>query len=184
MPPLCTAGYGLAHLDGGYFGALYLFVINAILIAASTTVVVRFLRFPLVKHVDPATERRYKRYFGLGLAALLLPSAFILYNTVTASVRSTSCRGLCPTPSSILGWRWSNARWFRRRIARGPRGVAGRNGTRGHRRPVASPIGAIHASRLHDHCQNDGPSGLEDLQRMVNLYAEGQRRCHCVTRSS
>ena len=46
-----------------------------------------------MKHVDPATERRYKRYFGLGLAALLLPSAFILYNTVTASVQSNKLQG-------------------------------------------------------------------------------------------
>lgn len=176
MPPLCTAGYGLAHLDGGYFfGALYLFVINAILIAASTTVVVRFLRFPLVKHVDPATERRYKRYFGLGLAALLLPSAFILYNTVTASVKSNKLQGFVSNTIQHPG------------VEVVKREVVFEDGL-----PVAHVVllgatvpGDIVAqwqaklAQFMPHAsmtivQNDGPSGLEDLQRMVNLYAEGQ----------
>ena len=47
MPP-CTAGYGLAHLDATYFfGALYLFLINIMLIATSTTLVVRIYVSPL-----------------------------------------------------------------------------------------------------------------------------------------
>ena len=46
MPPLCTAGYGLATWNGTYFfGALYLFLINTVFIAAATFVTTRFLRF-------------------------------------------------------------------------------------------------------------------------------------------
>jgi len=46
MPPLCTAGYGLATLNSKYFfGALYLFLINAISIASATFIITRFLKF-------------------------------------------------------------------------------------------------------------------------------------------
>ena len=68
MPPLCTAGYGLAHFDATYFfGALYLFLINIMLIATSTTLVVRYLRFPIAQPLDAAKEQKYKRVFTLGL---------------------------------------------------------------------------------------------------------------------
>ena len=59
MPPLCTAGYGLAHGDWHYFfGALYLFLINAALIATSTTLIVRYLRFPLKEILDPLRAKK------------------------------------------------------------------------------------------------------------------------------
>ena len=46
MPPLCTAGYGLATLQLNYFlGAFYLFFINTVFIAIATFVVVRFLKY-------------------------------------------------------------------------------------------------------------------------------------------
>src|SRR5690606_21893873 len=48
MPPLCTAGFGLATgRPAFFFGALYLYVINAIFIALATFAIVRFLGFPL-----------------------------------------------------------------------------------------------------------------------------------------
>ena len=46
MPPLCTAGYGLANLNSKYlFGALHLFFINTIFIALATLVTARLLNF-------------------------------------------------------------------------------------------------------------------------------------------
>ena len=42
MPPLCTAGYGLATAKGIFRGALFLFSINTIFIASATFIVVRF----------------------------------------------------------------------------------------------------------------------------------------------
>ena len=57
MPPLCTAGFGLAHGQWSYFfGALYLFLINSVLIAAATTIVVRYLRFPMVSLNGPRSR--------------------------------------------------------------------------------------------------------------------------------
>ena len=59
MPPLCTAGYGLAVWDLDFFiGAMFLFTINAIFIALATFSTVKFLRFPMVKYINSAKRRR------------------------------------------------------------------------------------------------------------------------------
>ena len=176
MPPLCTAGYGLAHLDATYFfGALYLFLINIMLIATSTTLVVRYLRFPIAQPLDAAKEQKYKRVFTLGLLALVLPSAFILYDTVSRSVTSSKIQAFVSETVEFPGTEV---------VKREVEFVEGR--------PVAhvvllgatvpADLIAQWANKLSERMpeatlevvQNDGPSGLEDLQRMVNLYAEGQ----------
>lgn len=62
MPPLCTAGFGLANGDWRFFaGAFYLFLLNSIFIWLATYLVVRFINFPKVKFIDPAREKRYKQ---------------------------------------------------------------------------------------------------------------------------
>ena len=87
MPPLCTAGFGLANGEWEYFfGAFYLFLINAILIATATTLVVRYLNFPQATFVDPVRERKYKGYFAVALLALVIPSGWIFYKTVSETV--------------------------------------------------------------------------------------------------
>lgn len=84
MPPLCTAGYGLAHLEWKYFfGAIYLFLINSVLIATSTTIVVRYLRFPQVNFLDSLREKKAKRWFSIALVVVIVPSIWIFYRTVT-----------------------------------------------------------------------------------------------------
>ena len=86
MPPLCTAGYGLANGEWNFlFGGFYLFLINTALIALSTWVVVRYLRFPTLTYVEPAVERRYKRLSALLFLALLGPSAWIFLGIVVES---------------------------------------------------------------------------------------------------
>lgn len=59
MPPLCTAGYGLAVWELEYFfGAMFLFTINTIYIALATFLIVKFLRFPMVKYINSAKRKR------------------------------------------------------------------------------------------------------------------------------
>lgn len=83
MPPLCTAGYGLATLNMKFFvGAFYLFLINAVFIALSTYVFVRILRFPLKDFVDPSVEKRTRAYTIAILIVFLVPSGITLYKTV------------------------------------------------------------------------------------------------------
>ncbi len=63
MPPLCTAGYGLATFQWNYFiGALYLFIINTVFIALATFLMVRFLRFPAKKIFKQRTNEPRSPY--------------------------------------------------------------------------------------------------------------------------
>lgn len=87
MPPLCTAGYGLATLQlNFFFGALYLFTLNAIFIALATLAIVRLLKFPLVKEVNPVRERKVKTYMAMGIIVLLAPSGWVLYQVTQEAV--------------------------------------------------------------------------------------------------
>lgn len=93
MPPLCTAGYGLATLNMKFFvGAFYLFLINAVFIALSTYVFVRFLRFPLKDFVDPSVEKKTRAYTIAILIVFLVPSGITLYKTVRQNLFEISAR--------------------------------------------------------------------------------------------
>src|SRR5690606_17073258 len=62
MPPLCTAGYGLAKANWEYFlGAMYLFTINAIFIALATFLVLKVLKFPMLKYANSQKRRLISR---------------------------------------------------------------------------------------------------------------------------
>ncbi|OJV20660.1 MAG: hypothetical protein BGO30_04840 [Bacteroidetes bacterium 41-46] len=77
MPPLCTAGYGIANLNIAYFaGAIYLFFINSLFIALATFIIVRYLRFPLVKFEDPVKQRRVRRMISIVTVLMILPSVY------------------------------------------------------------------------------------------------------------
>ena len=84
MPPLCTAGFGLASgLPSVFFGALYLFFINAVCISLATFGIVQLLHFPHVEQPDPVLRVRLRRYITAALVVVLAPSAVILYDVVT-----------------------------------------------------------------------------------------------------
>ncbi len=104
MPPLCTAGYGLANGEWNFLlGGFYLFLINTALIALSTWVVVRYLRFPLLHYVEPAVERRYKRMSALLFLALLGPSGYIFYDVVVTSREDASLKAFVENRMNIAG---------------------------------------------------------------------------------
>lgn len=87
MPPLCAAGFGLANGKFEYFfGAFYLFMLNSIFISMSTYIIVRYLRFPLVKFIDPIRERKVKRYITVFTLVTLIPSGIIFWNVTKASL--------------------------------------------------------------------------------------------------
>jgi uncharacterized membrane protein len=61
MPPLCTAGYGIATLQFRYFfDAFYLFVINTVFIGLVTFFVVCFLQF-LLKNLNNERSQKVSR---------------------------------------------------------------------------------------------------------------------------
>lgn len=83
MPPLCTAGFGLASRNLSYFGgAFYLFSINAVFIAFATLSVVKVLRLPSRGVVDEAVRRRTRLAIGVAVTAMLVPSTWLAYRLV------------------------------------------------------------------------------------------------------
>ena len=83
MPPLCTAGYGLATLQLHYFfGAAYLFLINSIFIALATFLGVKILKFDTVKSNNPVRARKVRTYVYVIAILTLLPSIYLTYNMI------------------------------------------------------------------------------------------------------
>ena len=86
MPPLCTAGYGIATGQWNFFmGAFYLFSINCVFITVSTVVIVKYLRYRPKQYVDAKTESRVRIWISLLVIATMIPSIFIAYNVVQKS---------------------------------------------------------------------------------------------------
>ncbi len=77
MPPLCTAGYGIASGSIAYFaGAFYLYFINSVFIALATFLTVRYLHFPFVKFTDSVKQKKVNRSITIFTIILIIPSIY------------------------------------------------------------------------------------------------------------
>lgn len=86
MPPLCTAGYGIATGSFTYFiGACYLFFINSVFIALATFLTVRTLKFPFVKFSDPLKQRKVNKIITAFTIILILPSIYSAFMVIKES---------------------------------------------------------------------------------------------------
>jgi uncharacterized hydrophobic protein (TIGR00271 family) len=95
MPPLCTAGYGLANRDWSMFGgAFYLFSINCVFIAASAVIVIEYLRLPHRKFVDRTVERRVKTTLWTVVTMTALPSIYLAFQLVENELFNSRARQL------------------------------------------------------------------------------------------
>ncbi len=110
MPPLCTAGFGIATANWNYFfGAFYLFFINAIFISLATYLIVRYLHFPEKEFVNTKVATRYRRWFIILSIAALTPSIYFLYTVYKDEVVKQDIDELVLTPiktqgNEILKW--------------------------------------------------------------------------------
>ncbi len=87
MPPLCTAGYGLAHGSlEMFFGAIYLFLINCVFIALSTLMLVSYLDPPHKQFVSKELESKVKRHIYIVVLVTILPSIYLAYVLVDREV--------------------------------------------------------------------------------------------------
>ena len=87
MPPLCTAGYGLATAQWSYFfGAFYLFFINTVFIALSTFLGVKLLRFHSYTNLMPELARRGKRLVWIVVIVTMIPAVFMTADIVKKNV--------------------------------------------------------------------------------------------------
>ncbi len=83
MPPICTAGYGVATLHFDYFfGALYLFTINTVFIGVSAMIISQILKFPIRTIIDPDKIKRVNSIITIILIAVTVPSAIFGYRLV------------------------------------------------------------------------------------------------------
>lgn len=80
MPPLCTAGYGLALGNYIYFfGALYLYMINCVFICIATFAIVKYLNYPIAKQLDLQHQKRVKYIVSILILLLIVPSIYFAY---------------------------------------------------------------------------------------------------------
>lgn len=87
MPPLCTAGYGLAMGEWSFFfGACYLFFINTVFIALATYLGVRLLQFKPKQFVDKARLAVVNRYIAVIVVVTMLPAVYMTTQIIRQSV--------------------------------------------------------------------------------------------------
>ncbi|NRB58339.1 MAG: DUF389 domain-containing protein [Winogradskyella sp.] len=86
MPPLCTAGYGLAKGNWEYFGgAMYLFSINTIFIALATFIVLKLLRFPMLKYANSSKRKFIARGASLVAIIVMIPAVWTFVKVLQES---------------------------------------------------------------------------------------------------
>ena len=110
MPPLCTAGYGLATGQWRYFaGAFYLFFINAVFISLATYWIVKYLHFPKAVFATKRQRNVYFLIYSLIAVLVTMPSVYFLYTvykqqTVNATLEQFVLRPIRSQGNEILKW--------------------------------------------------------------------------------
>ena len=93
MPPLCTAGFGIATGNIYYFlGAFYLFFINTVFISLATYLGVRMMKFRQKQFINKERYLKVKRYIVIVVVATMVPSFFMTYSIVKNSIFETNVR--------------------------------------------------------------------------------------------
>ena len=81
MPPLCTAGYGLAIGNISYFlGAFYLYTINCFFICISTLLIIKYLKYNPVKSLNPKSQKQIRYGITALIFLMVLPSFYLAYS--------------------------------------------------------------------------------------------------------
>ena len=81
MPPLCTAGYGLAIGNFSYFfGAFYLYSINCFFICIATFVIIKYLKYKPVKTLNQKFEKQIRYGISGLIVIMIIPSFYLAYD--------------------------------------------------------------------------------------------------------
>ena len=92
MPPLCTAGYGLATMQPRFiFGAFYLFCINTLFIMLSTAFVTKLMGIPSRKSENWTRQKKVKRLITIITVLTVIPSVLIGSFQVYQTVMEQNC---------------------------------------------------------------------------------------------
>ncbi|HSO86275.1 MAG TPA: DUF389 domain-containing protein [Draconibacterium sp.] len=83
MPPLCTAGYGLATAQFEFlFGAMYLFTINTVFIAISSVAISQILKFPINAEIEDSHKKKINSWISFVIILVAIPSVYFGYDLV------------------------------------------------------------------------------------------------------
>lgn len=90
MPPLCTAGYGIATGQPVFFlGAFYLFTINAVYIALSALLFTKLLRLPRHSFPSPGSQKQARLVITAAIMVTIIPSVYLAFQLVQHEVFKT-----------------------------------------------------------------------------------------------
>ncbi|MGM9703215.1 MAG: DUF389 domain-containing protein, partial [Prevotella sp.] len=104
MPPLCTAGFGLATGNLYYFfGAFYLFFINTVFISLSTYIGVRLMQFHRKQFLSEEVGKKAKRIVIAIVLVTMIPSAFLTVGIVKKSFFENNVRNFIANELSQSG---------------------------------------------------------------------------------
>ncbi len=104
MPPLCTAGYGLAVGNLSYFlGAFYLFFINTVFIGLATLVGTRMLKFRQITLPDADNMKKVKRYIIVIVVLTMLPASYMTWLIIRQSIANNNLRKFVRTELAFKG---------------------------------------------------------------------------------
>jgi uncharacterized hydrophobic protein (TIGR00271 family) len=93
MPPLCTAGFGLATGNWFYLlGAVYLFFINSLFICLATFLIVKRLHFKKKEFLTLQIERRVRHTIWVIVTIAILPSIYLAYRIVQRQIFESNAR--------------------------------------------------------------------------------------------
>lgn len=87
VPPLCTAGYGLATGNLIYFlGAFYLYFINSVFISLATFLGVRVMHFQRKEFVDKTREKTVRKYIVLIVVLTMCPAVYLTVGIIKSTL--------------------------------------------------------------------------------------------------
>ena len=87
MPPLCTAGYGIATGQLHFFlGALYLFFTNMVFILFATWIGVKILKYKAVVYQNPSRSKRVQIFITIIVFCTIGVSCFLTYRMITKNI--------------------------------------------------------------------------------------------------
>lgn len=81
MPPLCTAGFGLATLNFKFLaGALYLYSINCFFIGISTFLIIKYMKYSPIKSGNSSFDKKLRITITVLMLLMIIPSSYLAYN--------------------------------------------------------------------------------------------------------
>lgn len=103
MPPLCTAGFGLAKGNWSYFlGAMYLFLINTIFIGLATFLVLKILGFPMIEYANSKKRRRIANIASLLAIVVMIPAVWTFVSVLNETNFNRDAKNFIETELEAL----------------------------------------------------------------------------------